>query len=237
MILLYRERSTRGDYRSFYVFFLYRFQRSDDSSSYFCHIFVKETRTAMRKDKSSGVSDETLLLQIRQGCRKSFDMLFIKYYPVLCAYTRQFLEPEDGEEVVQDVMVWLWENRHRVTFEASLRNYLFRAVRNRCLSLIDRNELKRKAYHIVHEKMSSHFENPDFYDYEELTRRIEEALAHLPESYREAFELNRFHRFTYKEIAERLKVSPKTVDYRIQQALKQLRIELKDLLPILFLGL
>ena len=177
--------------------------------SYFC-----ERNKNMRKDKGYRISDETLFLQIRHGCGKSFDALFIKYYPVLWAYTRQFIEPE-----------------------TSLKNYLFRAVRNRCLSLIDRNELKRKVYHIVHEKMSSHFENPDFYDYEELTRRIEEALTRLPESYREAFELNRFHQLTYKEIAERLNVSPKTVDYRIQQALKQLRVELKDLLPILFLVL
>lgn len=200
--------------------------------SYFC-----ERNKNMRKDNGYRISDETLFLQIRHGCGKSFDALFIKYYPVLWAYTRQFIEPEDGEEVVQDVMVWLWENRRQVSFETSLKNYLFRAVRNRCLSLIDRNELKRKVYHIVHEKMSSHFENPDFYDYEELTRRIEEALTRLPESYREAFELNRFHQLTYKEIAERLNVSPKTVDYRIQQALKQLRVELKDLLPILFLVL
>ena len=50
---------------------------------------------------------------------------------------------------------------------------------------------------------------------------------------REAFELNRFQNLTYNEIAERLGVSPKTIDYRIQQALKQLRIDLKEYLPLL----
>ena len=67
----------------------------------------------------------------------------------------------------------------------------------------------------------------------ELTEKIEEALARLPENIREAFELNRFQNLTYNEIAERLGVSPKTIDYRIQQALKQLRIDLKDYLPVL----
>lgn len=57
--------------------------------------------------------------------------------------------------------------------------------------------------------------------------------SHLPETYREAFVMRRFKDMTYKEIAERLDVSVKTVDYRIQQALKQLAVELKDYLPLL----
>ena len=73
----------------------------------------------------------------------------------------------------------------------------------------------------------------DFYQLKELTKRIEEAVAALPESYRQAFVMHRFRDMSYKEIAETLGVSPKTVDYRIQQALKQLRIDLKDYLPLL----
>ena len=73
----------------------------------------------------------------------------------------------------------------------------------------------------------------DFYQLKELTKRIEEAVAALPESYRQAFVMHRFRDMSYKEIAETLGVSPKAVDYRIQQALKQLRIDLKDYLPLL----
>ena len=53
------------------------------------------------------------------------------------------------------------------------------------------------------------------------------------DTYREAFMLHRFGNKSYKEIADLLQVSPKTVDYRIQQALKQLRILLKDYSPAL----
>ena len=76
-------------------------------------------------------------------------------------------------------------------------------------------------------------QDTDYYQMEELTKRIEEAIAALPESYRESFVMHRFRAMSYKEIAETLGVSPKTIDYRIQQALKQLRIELKDYLPLL----
>ena len=81
--------------------------------------------------------------------------------------------------------------------------------------------------------MQAQYEDPDFYVVEELARNIEAALSRLPESYREAFEMNRFQNLTYNEIAEKLNVSSKTVDYRIQQALKLLRVELKDYLPLL----
>lgn len=68
---------------------------------------------------------------------------------------------------------------------------------------------------------------------EELTQKIEEALEKLPQTYREAFVWNRIDGKTYNEIATILGVSSKTVDYRIQQALKSLRFELKDYLPLL----
>lgn len=67
----------------------------------------------------------------------------------------------------------------------------------------------------------------------ELMKLTEEAIERLPPQYREAFVLHRFEGKSYKEIADFLCVSPKTVDYRIQQALKLLRIRLKDYLPLL----
>ena len=154
---------------------------------------------------------------------------------MLCAYGKQFVELEDAEEVVQDIMLWLWENREMQVFDTSLQQYLFRAVRNRCLTLINKNMLKQRISNVLHEEMQEVFGDPDFYVVEELTQRIEEAISRLPESYRVAFEMNRFQNKTYQEIASELGVSAKTVDYRIQQALKILRVELKDYLPLVIL--
>lgn len=108
-----------------------------------------------------------------------------------------------------------------------------KAVKNRCLTLINRNEVKQRIEKMIFDNLQSQYDDPDFYAIQELTEKIEEALARLPENVREAFELNRFQNLTYNEIAERLGVSPKTIDYRIQQALKQLRIDLKEYLPLL----
>ena len=179
------------------------------------------------------ITDEVLFEKIQAGDVKAFDILFIRYYPLLCAYAKQFVDFDDGQEIVQDVMVWFWENSSMQVIESSPKNYLFRAVKNRCLTLINRNELKQRVVSSMYENQQSQYEDPDFYIVEELTRNIENALSRLPETYREAFEMNRFQSMTYNEIAEKLNVSSKTVDYRIQQALKLLRVELKDYLPLL----
>lgn len=67
----------------------------------------------------------------------------------------------------------------------------------------------------------------------ELMKLTKEAIERLPSQYWEAFVLHRFEGKSYKEIADFFCVSPKTVDYRIQQVLKLLRIRLKDYLPLL----
>ena len=75
----------------------------------------------------------------------------------------------------------------------------------------------------------------DFYQIQELMNKIDEAVAALPDAYREAFIMHRFQHMNYKKIAETLGISYQTVAYRIQQALKLLRLELKDFLLLLLL--
>ena len=180
-----------------------------------------------------GYSDRQLYELIKMDDKKAFDALFLKQYPILCAYCTQYVSYEDGQEIVQDVMLWLWENRKEVVIEQSIGTYLFRAVKYKCLTLINRNIIKERITSSLHKEMLETLETPDFYVVEELTKNLENALKKLPESYREAFIMNRFHHKTYQQIAEELNVSKKTIDYRIQQALKLLRIELKEYLPVL----
>ena len=179
------------------------------------------------------LDDQQLWEALRKGNERAFDTIFMRYYPVLCTYARQFLNDEDACDVVQNLMVWLWENRQMLVIESTLRSYLFSAVRNSCLTEQHKMEIRRKAHHQIHQKLQHLFDDPDFYVVNELTEKIEDAIQALPETYRAAFVKNRFEQKTYNEIARELNVSAKTVDYRISQALKQLRVALRDYLPIL----
>ena len=184
--------------------------------------------------KETYQSDNDFLLSaVQRGDQKAFDTLFRRYYPMLCAYGHRFVELEDAEEIVEDSILWIWENRETLVIESSLNSYLFKMVYRRALNKLAHIDATQRADTRFYEEMQEMLQDTDYYQVEELTRRIEEAVAALPESYREAFVMHRFRDMSYKEIAETLGVSAKTIDYRIQQALKQLRTDLKDYLPLL----
>ena len=189
----------------------------------------------MEGEKLQTTEERFLLSAMQHGDIKAYGVLFRRYYPMLCAYATKFVELKDAEEIVQDVMLWLWENRETQTFETSLSQYLFKTVYHRAINLIVRHRSQLRADTLFYENMQEMLQDTDFYQLEELQRRIREAVDALPPAYREAFVMHRFDNKSYKEIAEVLQVSPKTVDYRIQQALKQLRITLKDYLPLILL--
>ena len=177
--------------------------------------------------------NDVLLSAVQHGDQKAFDTLFRRYYPMLCAYGHRFVELEDAEEIVEDSLLWIWENRETLVIESSLNSYLFKMVYRRALNKLAHIDATQRADTRFYEEMQEMLQDTDYYQIEELAKRIEDAVAALPESYREAFVMHRFRDMSYKEIAETLGVSPKTIDYRIQQALKQLRVDLKDYLPLL----
>ena len=184
--------------------------------------------------KGTYQSDNDFLLSaVQRGDQKAFDTLFRRYYPMLCAYGHRFVELEDAEEIVEDSLLWIWENRETLVIESSLNSYLFKMVYRRALNKLAHIDATQRADTRFYEEMQEMLQDTDYYQIEELAKRIEDAVAALPESYREAFVTHRFRDMSYKEIAETLGVSPKTIDYRIQQALKQLRVDLKDYLPLL----
>lgn len=175
-------------------------------------------------------SEKYLLLKIIEGSEKAYEKLFMRYYPLLCAFAKRYVDEDSAENIVQDVMLWIWENRHTLTPDIVISQYLLRAVRNRCLNLLTHNATKLQAFSHIKEQI---YENNNYYDYvqvKELREKIAQAVAELPEDYRKAFELNRYQSMTYSQIADHLGVSPKTIDYRITQSLKILRQKLKNFL-------
>jgi RNA polymerase sigma-70 factor (ECF subfamily) len=182
--------------------------------------------------------DENMLSAMLYGSSKAFDVLFKKYYKPLCAYAFRFVELADAEEIVQDILLWLWESRENLNIQSSLSSYLFTAVHRRCLTCIAQKSVKQRSethYWEMHsEKIPLGIE---VFQADELISCIQKAIERLPSTYREAFVLHRFKDCSYKEIASQLNVSPKTVDYRIQQALKLLRADLKNYFPLFLLFL
>lgn len=176
--------------------------------------------------------DREILEKLKAGDAQAFDIIYTQYYRGLFAFASQYVDQSDAEEIIQDVMLWLWENHFLLMPELSLKSLLFEAVKNRCLNKIAHKQMRQRVHERLYEKYKERFEDPDFYVEEEIRNLISKAINDLPVDYREAFEMNRFDNLTYNEIAEKKGVSFKTVAYRISQSLKILRIKLKDYIPL-----
>lgn len=171
--------------------------------------------------------------KLRSGEEAFFDSVYKFYYKGLCTFASQYVSFDESEEIVQDTMMWLWENRERLIPEMSLKSLLFMMVKNKALNRISHNQVKNRIHQELVDKHEKEFTNPDFYIENELMHLFSEAIIKLPEDFKTAFIMNRTQGFTHKEIAGKLCVSPQTINYRIGQALKFLRTELKDYLPLI----
>lgn len=176
--------------------------------------------------------NKQIVSALNEGHESVFDAVYCHYFKKLCAFCSQYIpDLEETEEIVQETMVWLWENRLTLKAELTLKSLLFTIVKNKALNRISHYEIKQKVHEEIHQKYESTFENPDFYDQDELFRMYRQTLEKMPKDIRETFLMNRDRSLTHKEIAAILNVSPQTVNYRIGQALKMLRQALKDYLP------
>lgn len=169
--------------------------------------------------------------------RKAFQELFFDFYPSLCVFAQRYIaSPEACEDIVQDTFFHLWKNRKKIEITASFRNLLITSVKNSCMDYL-RKQSVRKAHSEkqVAEAISESYsvDTPEgVYTIRELEAMLHTALEQMPENVRKAFELSRFEKMTYNQIAEEMSVSPKTVESYISKALSILRVELRDYLPV-----
>lgn len=161
-----------------------------------------------------------------------FEVVYKHYFAPLYSFATQYLIREKAEGVVQETMLWLWENRSTLISEMSLKSLLFTIVKNKCLNKINHEQIKNRIHETIKQKYEEQFEDPDFYLENELFQLFRDALERLPENFRQAFEMSRMDGFTHKEIAEQLGVSSQTVNYRLGKALEILRNELREYLPV-----
>ena len=166
--------------------------------------------------------------------RPLFEQLFKVHFVHLCNFAYQYVKDEDSaKDITQKVFINLWESRESIDPQKALKSYLFTSVRNRCLNYIrDRKKYRSHVLDIEIADVDIGFETEDS-GISELQERIKQALDALPEKCRLVFEMSRNQDKKYKEIAEELDVSVKTVEAHMSKALKSLREQLKDYVYLL----
>jgi RNA polymerase sigma-70 factor (ECF subfamily) len=166
---------------------------------------------------------------------RSFEFLFRHHFTGLCHFATGYVKDFSiAREIVQDAFVSLWEKRESIDPEKSVRPYLSTTVRNKCLNYLrDHRKFSTDLLSLEGFNAESEYREPDRLMEAELEKRIALSIGELPEKCREIFLLSRQDNLKYQQIADKLKISIKTVETQMSKALQHMRLRLSEYLTIL----
>lgn len=155
----------------------------------------------------------------------------------MCGYANKYLcDLDEAEEIVQEVFCNFWNKKNTLEISGSLEAYLYRAVRNTCINHLKHLKVKNQ-FAVAHVRELQQGENRyhDRLEELELQHKIDDCINRLPPERQRIFRLSRFEQMKYQNIAEHLGISVKTVEAQMGKALKFLRENLSEYLPVIFL--
>jgi RNA polymerase sigma-70 factor (ECF subfamily) len=169
--------------------------------------------------------DLQILTFFKESPDKAFSMMYDEYYTYLVRQAYRLLQDEVvAEDVVQTVFIGLWNKKETLDINISLKQYLRRSTINHSLNHIRKTKKLRDDVDKIDDLQIASAEDHSInIEVEELNERIGKAIETLPERCRLVFSMSRFEEMTYREIAEDLDISIKTVENQITKALKLMR--------------
>lgn len=181
---------------------------------------------------STEYNDQKIKETLQSDPDTAIEWLFREYFPYLCTTIYQFIPNGPiAEDLAQDVFFELWKRKENLTFTGSIKAYLRKAAINKALNKL--RELKKINSSDL--PAPTNITESKALEVEELSRQIDLAIDQLPERCRLVFLLSRYEDLTYKEIAEKLDITEKTVENQIVKALKLLRTYLAPYLSSILL--
>ena len=188
---------------------------------------------------------ETLIVeQLKTGNEDAYQYIYDCHYALLCHVANGYVKDQFlAETIVGDTIFHLWEIRETLEISVSIRSYLLRAVRNRCINYLNSEWEKREIAfsslmpdEITDDKMTISDSHPLGALLErELEEEIYKAIDKLPNECRRVFDKSRFEGKSYEEISQELGISVNTVKYHIKNALASLQTNLSKYLITLLL--
>ena len=170
-------------------------------------------------------SDELILQSLRQGSYDAFDALYMRYAPHVEAFAFCMLKNRsEAEDLAHDIFLKLWETRESIGHIKSFRSYLFRMTKNAVFDIFEHKSVQtRYEQRLLHvedlltDDISTKVATKD------LLMIIDMAVEQMPEQRQRVFRLSRYEGLSHQQIAQKLGVTPKTVEYHIRTALAELK--------------
>ena len=188
------------------------------------HYFAQALRWEVMERMSDQTTEEAQELKLGNDTRQ-LEALFKAHYADLCRTAYRLLKDEDAaEDIVQEVFLKLWNQKDELVINTSPKAYLARAVSNASLNYLERH---KRQVNMEPEDFSAIMhvasEVEDGLHYQELENSVSEAIDALPPRCKAVYVLSRYEDKSYKEIAEDLDISVKTVENQMGKALKDIR--------------
>lgn len=189
-------------------------------------------------------AEADIIFGLKEGHESAYKYIYDRQYKILCVVAKEYVNDSfTAEMIVSDVIFTLWKNRKELDINQSLRFYLIKAVKNRCLNYLMQHEKQENARsHLsdLLENEQTNYEGQNYYPLsslieKELDIKIGESIQALPELTRRIFCLSRFDKLKYEDIANEINVSVDVVKYHIKSGLSHLRKDLSDYLPLFLL--
>ena len=171
---------------------------------------------------------EIVLLQLADGNPIAIEELYDFYYPRLYHFSKTFLKLEDGiEDILQEVFLKIWQNRNGIKTTATFNAFIFTITRNLLLnelrSRLNNQKIMDKLGKLAVPIEYSFIEQSEYHD---LKENVDRAINELPIRQKEIFSLSRIQGYSHKEIAEKLNITTKAVEFHIAKAIVLLRKKL-----------
>lgn len=179
-------------------------------------------------------TDRELVALLEKRDEAAFEQVFKANFKALHAYAFTMLKDEmAAEEMVQNVFCKMWERMENVSISGSVTAYLYRAVYNESLNYLKHQKVRSNYQLHISYQMKNETENASKkLSLKELESKLQAAMNDLPEQCRTIFQMSRYEELRYREIADKLDISVKTVENQMGKALKILRAKLVDFLPL-----
>jgi RNA polymerase sigma-70 factor, ECF subfamily len=189
------------------------------------------------------MSTKNILFGLKNGHTDAYKYLYDEYYAKLCSLANFYVRDTFvSENLVGDLIFYLWENREELIIRDSLNAYLFTSIRNRCFNYLSQAHVKRESSITQIQEDSIIFSMHTETDLpigilmeKELQNIVDLSIERLSAQTKKVFELKRKDDLSYEEIAIQLNISVNTVKYHIKSAFKTLREELGEYLTIILL--
>ena len=173
---------------------------------------------------------------------RNFEEIYLAYFPRLLRFAQEYvINREDAENIIQDVFMALWERRDDIKIHISLASYLFVLIKNRCIDYLRRKKhaelgLQRMQENFTYEQQMKLYSlealDQAIVSGSDIEQIITRAIDSLPPKCREIFILNKIDGKKYREIAQKLNISESTVENQMSIALRKLKEQLKDYMPV-----